>query len=396
MLDALRLMFVLYGAIGVAVGLLYSRFPRVRDAKQPAVPLGPSRGIGVEAGRPVQRRFVRRRLHHQLAARAVAVRALRLSLTAAGAFFFWTGLLSAVSQLAAAPLARRIGLVNTMVFTHLPANFCLIAAAFAAAPSRARAAARAQPAVADGRAGAQRLRDVGGDAGRAAGGSGAPPPCRAASHRRSALATGVMFAAGAMATPLVAGREESAYDVGTASHVSGAAGLKPGPGRSQLVDRADQLGTPSAMRVRGFVATAASTSEHCSAARSFSCPKDRLSGSAMRCVQRALRASWTAPPRRDLMAEDDANGATAGALHRGDDVARDAHDEQRRSARRTQWSGATGSLRWWRRALAPSAQRGFLHLKPNPPNFSHPHPPLCRRGAGSRFGPEGSSEGSLC
>ena len=54
-----------------------------------------------------------------------------LSLTAAGAFFFWTGLLSAVSQLAAAPLARRIGLVNTMVFTHLPANFCLIAAAFA-------------------------------------------------------------------------------------------------------------------------------------------------------------------------------------------------------------------------------------------------------------------------
>jgi hypothetical protein len=55
----------------------------------------------------------------------------KLLLTAAGAFFFWTGLLSAVSQLAAAPLASRIGLVNTMVFTHLPANLCLIAAALA-------------------------------------------------------------------------------------------------------------------------------------------------------------------------------------------------------------------------------------------------------------------------
>ena len=30
MLDALKLMFVLYGAIGIAVGLLYSRFPRSR------------------------------------------------------------------------------------------------------------------------------------------------------------------------------------------------------------------------------------------------------------------------------------------------------------------------------------------------------------------------------
>jgi hypothetical protein len=55
----------------------------------------------------------------------------QLLLTAAGAFFFWTGLLSAVSQLAAAPLASRIGLVNTMVFTHLPANLCLIAVALA-------------------------------------------------------------------------------------------------------------------------------------------------------------------------------------------------------------------------------------------------------------------------
>jgi len=35
-----------------------------------------------------------------------------------------------LSYLAAAPLARRIGLVNTMVFTHLPANICLVAVPF--------------------------------------------------------------------------------------------------------------------------------------------------------------------------------------------------------------------------------------------------------------------------
>ena len=56
-----------------------------------------------------------------------------LTLTAAGAFFFWSGLLSAASQLAAPSggVARRIGLLNTMVFTHIPANICLIAAALA-------------------------------------------------------------------------------------------------------------------------------------------------------------------------------------------------------------------------------------------------------------------------
>ncbi|WP_444543132.1 hypothetical protein, partial [Methylogaea oryzae] len=52
-----------------------------------------------------------------------------LSLAAAGSFFFWAGLLTATSQLAAPRLARRIGLLNTMVFTHIPANLCLIGAA---------------------------------------------------------------------------------------------------------------------------------------------------------------------------------------------------------------------------------------------------------------------------
>ena len=43
-----------------------------------------------------------------------------------GAIFFGANLLAAVSSLLAAPIAARIGLINTMVFTHLPSNVLLI------------------------------------------------------------------------------------------------------------------------------------------------------------------------------------------------------------------------------------------------------------------------------
>ncbi len=43
-----------------------------------------------------------------------------------GAIFFGTNLVSAFSFLVAAPIARRFGLLNTMVFTHLPSNVLLL------------------------------------------------------------------------------------------------------------------------------------------------------------------------------------------------------------------------------------------------------------------------------
>ena len=46
-------------------------------------------------------------------------------------FFFWSGVLSAFSFPVAASLSSRFGLVNTMVFTHIPSSLCLILAAFA-------------------------------------------------------------------------------------------------------------------------------------------------------------------------------------------------------------------------------------------------------------------------
>lgn len=52
-------------------------------------------------------------------------------LTTLSVLFFGANLLSALSFLAAVPLARRFGLLNTMVFTHLPSNVLLALVAFA-------------------------------------------------------------------------------------------------------------------------------------------------------------------------------------------------------------------------------------------------------------------------
>ena len=53
-----------------------------------------------------------------------------LSLSAASLFFFWSSVFAAFSYPVAAWLAGRIGLVNTMVFTHIPSSLLLILAAF--------------------------------------------------------------------------------------------------------------------------------------------------------------------------------------------------------------------------------------------------------------------------
>ena len=53
-----------------------------------------------------------------------------LGLALVGALFFATSVLAAISFLIAVRVAERIGLVNTMVFTHIPANLCLAAIPF--------------------------------------------------------------------------------------------------------------------------------------------------------------------------------------------------------------------------------------------------------------------------
>jgi MFS family permease len=131
-LTLIEAAFGVYALLGLVSAGLYRRLPdQPPDSEAPRTPLGPSRRnvLGLAAlfsldafggGFMVQSLFALWLFHR-----------FGLSLPVAGAFFFWTGTLSAVSQLAAPALAKRIGLINTMVFTHIPANLCVIAVAFA-------------------------------------------------------------------------------------------------------------------------------------------------------------------------------------------------------------------------------------------------------------------------
>jgi len=133
-LTALRAMFVLYAAIGLIVWGIYRRPAHSpeseRETSAPA-PLDASRGIVVRLAALFSvDSFAGGLVVNSLLALWLLQR-FGLSLAQAGAFFFWAGLLSAASQLAAPVVARRIGLLNTMVFTHIPANVCLVLAAWA-------------------------------------------------------------------------------------------------------------------------------------------------------------------------------------------------------------------------------------------------------------------------
>ena len=132
-LDALRCMFLLYGALGLIVFWLYRQLPSGRADSQPvqAAPLGPSRGIVVRLAALFSVDAFAGGLVVNALLSLWLLQRFGLTLAQAGAFFFWAGLLSAASQLAAPLVARRIGLLNTMVFTHIPANVCLVLAALA-------------------------------------------------------------------------------------------------------------------------------------------------------------------------------------------------------------------------------------------------------------------------
>ena len=132
-LAALRIMFVVYGGVGLVVWWLYLRLPMAPSHAplNPPTRLGPSRAIVVRLAALFSMDAFAGGLVVQSLLALWLFQRFGLSLAAAGAFFFWAGMLTAISQLAAPWVARRIGLLNTMVFTHIPSSMALIAAAFA-------------------------------------------------------------------------------------------------------------------------------------------------------------------------------------------------------------------------------------------------------------------------
>ena len=132
-IGAIKLMFYAYAGLGLIAAVLY-RFiplrPATASTAKPAV-LGPSRGIVIKLAALFSiDAFAGGFVVQSLLALWLFER-FDLSLAQASVFFFWSNLLAAFSYPVAAWLSRRVGLINTMVFTHIPSSLCLIAAAFA-------------------------------------------------------------------------------------------------------------------------------------------------------------------------------------------------------------------------------------------------------------------------
>jgi MFS family permease len=125
---SLQAMFVLYAALAVLAALAYRGLPRSQsvDASRRTAPLTESKqrvyalaalfSLDAFGGGLIVQSMIALWLYQRFG----------VSLQWVGTIFFWTGLLTAVSYLVAVRIAARIGLVNTMVFTHLPSSLCLI------------------------------------------------------------------------------------------------------------------------------------------------------------------------------------------------------------------------------------------------------------------------------
>ena len=130
--TSIQVMFVVYAVLGVLAAIAYRGLPKTTESSGPrtAVPLRESKkrvwtlaalfSLDAFGGGFVVQSMVALWLYQRFG----------MSLAAAGAIFFWTGILTAASYLVAVRIAGRFGLINTMVFTHLPANICLVLVPF--------------------------------------------------------------------------------------------------------------------------------------------------------------------------------------------------------------------------------------------------------------------------
>jgi MFS family permease len=132
-LNSYRTMVLLYGLMGVLLALLFTRLSPLVEAvhfdspkTRSALGLHRSRGVVLKlstlfgldafAGGFVVQSLVAYWFHVRFGVEPAAL----------GGIFFGANILAGISALASAWVAARIGLVNTMVFTHLPSNILLV------------------------------------------------------------------------------------------------------------------------------------------------------------------------------------------------------------------------------------------------------------------------------
>src|SRR5437773_4777315 len=127
-LGSYRMLVALYGPIGVLLAVLFTRV-------SPAVEVRSSKATwGIDRSRPVVLRLAGLFALDSFAGGFVVQGFaaywfyLRFDVNPGtlGVIFFWANIFAGISALLASRLASRLGLVNTMVFTHLPSNILLI------------------------------------------------------------------------------------------------------------------------------------------------------------------------------------------------------------------------------------------------------------------------------
>jgi MFS family permease len=126
--QALTGMFILYALLALVAMLLYRQLSTAIEPgeAQPTAPLQESKGIVYRLAALFSIDSFGSGFVVQSLLALWLFERFDISVAAVGTIFFWTGLLSAGSYFIAVRLASRIGLINTMVFSHLPANLFLM------------------------------------------------------------------------------------------------------------------------------------------------------------------------------------------------------------------------------------------------------------------------------
>jgi MFS family permease len=141
-LESFRVVFLAYAAAGLLLALLFTRLSKAAEpaAPNPGAAHAPApRGwLGLHRSRGVVLKlsalFSLDAFAGGFVLQSVIAYWFYIRFDAdpgvLGAIFFGANLLAGISALAAAAIARRVGLINTMVFTHVPSNLLLILVPF--------------------------------------------------------------------------------------------------------------------------------------------------------------------------------------------------------------------------------------------------------------------------
>ena len=121
-------MFAFYGVLGIIALLLYRPLsPAIESTSQVShAPLHQSRGLVYRMAALFGMDSFGTGFLVQSLLALWLYQTFAISVTTAASILFWSSICSAISYLVAVPIAARIGLINTMVFTHLPSNILLM------------------------------------------------------------------------------------------------------------------------------------------------------------------------------------------------------------------------------------------------------------------------------